>query len=165
MLSADMTAIAIFSISILFILIAYLFTRKSAMSWGWGIFFSFSLSPIIAIIFTYLIGRYGSSKKKSIYTHVQIRNCAICAILALFLFQRAHQYWPQEPLLLYYPNMHYDNDSLEYYNSELNKCIVFIASGIGFLGAVLYLILDVDTYIYEDISCMYKNNEEKGKIN
>lgn len=161
MLSADMTAIAIFSISTLFILIAYLFTRKSAMSWGWAIFFSFSFSPIIAIIFTYLIGRYGNSKKKPISDKGQIVKCVLCFILTIFFFEKAYKYWPVNLTKYEY----YDYYSIKYYNQQLYKSLTYISLGIGFLGNMLYLILDVDTYIYEDISYMYKNNEEKGKIN
>lgn len=77
------------------------------MSWGWAFFFSICFTPIVGIMFTFWIGRYGHSKKRAPIDQSQIMRAILCGSAAICFFIEGYTKWPPSIIFDSYDNSYY----------------------------------------------------------
>jgi cell division protein FtsW (lipid II flippase) len=115
------------------LVLCYWLTRKSAMSFGWALFFSVCFSFIVGLAGILASGSYGHSKKlaksKSVWGTIRL---FICLLLGVLFIVAAVKSW---------------------IIGDVHTILTCLIVGIGFIGNVVYMSLDwVDTYIEEPLN-------------
>jgi len=123
---------------LLSIVSSYLLTRKRAMSFGWGLFFSLTFSFIIGIIVILISGKYGSPRKKPLGTSQAQHTRFIISIVMCILFLGQ--------VILPLINGKTVSPYFNWTTFGMN-----LSLGIGFLGNIIYIYSDADTYVHESL--------------
>lgn len=136
------------------IVVAILFSKGSAMSKGWTAFFSICFTPFVALLGIFLIGKYGNSRKKPFNeSGLQKTICVISAIVAIYLVYALYIGYPRIPSYTkqYLSENDYENimENLPTYKLKLRSFYIVLLITIGFLGNIIYVVSNADTYIKE----------------
>jgi hypothetical protein len=123
--------------------ICYFLTRRKSMSFGWAWFFSICFSLFIGTLLVLKSGKYGESTKKDFGTSSWQRTKFIsCLLLGPYLLYVSFSEWPSSYQYLYGYR-------------ALEQALLHLFWGFGFIGSALYIYSDADTYVHEDITLEY----------
>ena len=137
------------------IFLALIFSRGSAMSKGWAIFYSVCFTPILAFVSVLVIGKYGNSQKQ-IFNESKIQKliCLVSVPIIIYLIYALYLGYPKIPPYTkqYLSESEFEDvfKSIPSYKTKLRSFYLVLLFTSGLIGNIIYMMSNSDTYIKDE---------------